>query len=161
MNVEAIIKEYERVRAEQHRDMVLRGMAAQASRGFLVGPPRFGYAVERTRKGSRPRLIPELAPFLRRAFDRVLEDYSTREIFDSLNAQGICGKRGNPISFSTVQRMLRDPYYAGLTKNGNGHLIRGIHEPLVDYATLFNVQQKLRVQMPKETFPPDVVGLEL
>jgi len=50
----ARLEEYQRGRAS---GMVKRGMRLQRERGFLVGPPKLGYMVERTPTAQEPYRI--------------------------------------------------------------------------------------------------------
>ena len=138
-----LFDDYELQRTERRRIAVRRGMQARASEGFLVGRPRLGYRAERTARGSRARLVAEMTTALRRAFEMVVEGCEVAEVAAWLNAQGVTVQRGAPVSKCTVARMLADPYYAGLTRNGDDEFIAGSHDPIVDAGTFFKVQEKL------------------
>ena len=89
-------------------------MRAKAEAGFLVGPPRIGYRAVRTPEGSRAVPDPDTAPLVARAFVEVAcNGLSLRQVTRLLQGLGLVGRRGEPVSLPTVQRMLSDPYYTG------------------------------------------------
>ena len=123
--------------------LISQGMAAKAEAGFLPGKARLGYRNRRTEDGSvaAPDFTAALA--LGEAFQRVASGESLRAVLGWLRDRNIAGARGNPISLSTLQRILADPYYAGLVKDENGKLVPGGHPPLVDLELFLKAQRGL------------------
>ena len=68
---------------------------------------------------------------------------SLRTITAWLREKEVCGSRGELIGLATVQRMLTDPFYAGLIKDECGQWQKGKHEPIVDQNLFARVQRQL------------------
>ena len=68
---------------------------------------------------------------------------SVRTVAAWLAEQAVQGVRGGPVTKSTVQRMLTEPFYAGFVQDASGRLTLGRHEALVSQATFALVQRKL------------------
>ncbi len=90
------------------RAAVSAGMRAKAASGFVVGAARIGYVAVRTERGVGTVLDSVTAPFLRKAFLMARSGTPVRLIAAWLRERKVCGKRGEPVSPATVQRMLAD-----------------------------------------------------
>lgn len=119
------------------------GMAARAEAGFLVRKARLGYVGFRTDEGTVERPDPRLAPLVLEAFEMAAYGKSLRAIAARLRSQGVEGSRGGPVSVSTVQRMLSDPFYAGMSADGSGRYAPGTHEGIITPELFRSAQKKL------------------
>jgi len=131
-----------RLREERSRQ-VRDAMEARARDGYLVGRPRIGYRAERTPEGTVAVPDTDTAPLVARAFSEVaLNGLSLREATGLLQENGLKGRRGEPVSRSTVYRILSDPFYAGTARWG-GVQSAGRHQTLVSRTTFAAVRRRL------------------
>jgi hypothetical protein len=119
------------------------GMAARSEAGFLVRKARLGYQGVHTPDGTVERPDPRLAASVRSAFEMAAHGKSLRAITARLRSQGVEGARGGPIAVSTVQRMLSDPFYAGLIEDETGRLVWGNQELIVSEQLFRAAQRRL------------------
>jgi hypothetical protein len=124
-------------------EAIRSAMADQRDRGFLIGHPRVGYKAVRTPNGTVAVPVPKTAPLVAEAFIRVAVGASLRSVTAWLQEAGLKGVRGGAVSMSTVQRMLTDPYYAGMGKVSTGRYRPMNHEPLVSLELFSKVQKQL------------------
>ncbi len=122
---------------------VSKGMNAKVAAGFVVGAARVGYVAVRTEDGIQAVPDPALTPLLGEAFRMVRDGKSLRSVTAWLQTKNVCGLRGDPISLATVQRMLTDPYYCGLIRDGARGWKPGSHKESVDPKLFAEVQRKL------------------
>lgn len=127
---------------QTHGSAVRAGMTVRATHGFLIAQPKIGYCIERIDAGTRAKLDSETATLLSQAFVRTANGMSIRQVTTWLREHDIRGRRGKPISLATVQRMLTDPYYAGLIWC-EGRWVEGVHEPLIGNKLFSAVQRQL------------------
>jgi len=125
---------------------VRAAMASRAADGLLVGKARIGYRGVRTGDGTLPRPDPAVAPLLRAAFELAAGGTSYREVLAWLREQGVKGSRGEPLGLSTLQRILSDPYYAGLAADAGGHLVPARHEGIVSPELFRAAQRRIAVR---------------
>jgi site-specific DNA recombinase len=114
-------------------------MGAKARKGGTIGRTRLGYVNARDLSEGRNIGIvefdPERASYMKTAFELYASgDYSIESLCDELTKRGLTTRSGRhpsrPISTSTLNKLLRDPYYIGYITY-KGELIRGRHEPLI------------------------------
>src|SRR6476659_1481422 len=134
---------------------VSRGLYQKAKDGGTYGWARLGYLndVERLPDGRQVASVsldPKRSPLLTLAFQLFASgEYSLSKLAKELHFLGLRSRRtrrhqGEKIGTSTLQRILRDPYYAGwvIYKRGTDdeQVFRGRHEPLIDEDTFNRVQ---------------------
>ena len=116
---------------------VKRGLRETCLKGnFPGGYVPIGYQVV----GQKIQLDPEIAPLIRRAFERFASGVSTRRIIDELNANGVRGNHGRPITYSTVNKILKNQKYIGEFIHGENRLTDA-YEPLIDPETFERVKR--------------------
>jgi site-specific DNA recombinase len=115
---------------EAMRDKVLSGLPS--------GRIPLGYAP--SLKGDGLTIDILKAPYLIEAFEMVAGGGPLREVLARVTRLGLTSAKGNPLSLSTLQHLLRNPFYCGLVRY-KGELFPGSHEPLVS-KTLFDRAQK-------------------
>ena len=119
-------------------------MRAKSEAGFLVAQPRLGYRAVRTLRGTVAEPDPETAPLVQRAFVEVAANgLSLRQVTRMMQEEGLKGRRGEPVSLATVQRILADPYYAGMTELQDGRLLLGTHVALVPLPLFLAAKEKI------------------
>ena len=120
-------------------------MRRKSEAGFLVAQPKLGYRAVRTPRGSVVEPDPETAPLVARAFVEVAENgLSLRQVTKLLQDEGLKGRRGEPVSLATVQRVLADPYYAGMTELPDGRLLLGTHIAIVPLPLFLAAKEKIK-----------------
>lgn len=121
-------------------------MALKAAEGGIVGTVPLGYKICGYQSSARAEIDPSLSLAVVTAF-RLAADpaNSLRDVLTEMRAAGITGKRGKPLSLSTLQRMLNNPFYAGLVRSPlTGKTVEGLHEPIVTKQLFNRVQRNLR-----------------
>lgn len=127
-----------------HAVRVRQGMIEKSAAGGIVGPVPLGYRIEGYRDTARAEPDSDLAPLIREAFKQASgPGGSLRTVLAEMVKRGVTGRRGNPITLSTLQRMLHDPFYKGMV-SCDGRLVRGRHEPLVSDDLFIRAQRQLR-----------------
>lgn len=85
---------------------------------------------------------PEIAPLIRRAFERFAAGVPTGRIVEELNAAGVRGNQGRPLTYSTVNKILKNRKYIGEFIHGENRLVDA-YEPLIDPETFERVQARI------------------
>jgi site-specific DNA recombinase len=127
-----------RMRAER----TVAGMSEAANRGRWPFSPPIGF--NKPNSGSEPSLIsdPDRGPLIKEAF-RIFSSgtHTKKQVRDRVNALGLTTKKGNSVSSQTLDRILRNPIYAGWVVIPKwGLRERGDWEPIVDQVTFDRVQ---------------------
>ncbi len=136
---------------------VTRGIDRKLKVGGTPGRAPIGYLNirEKLPDGGEVRTVvidPERAPVVRWAFTAYATGlYSLHDLVGLLEARGLVslGTRrfpSRPLSASTVNDMLRNPYYVGEIRY-KGKVYPGRHEPLIDRETFDKVQGVLESHM--------------
>ena len=74
---------------------------------------------------------PERAPLIRKAFELYATgEYTLQSLTWWLEEQGLRSRKGNVLHLSTIQKILRRPFYYGMLEF-RGELCEGKHEPLI------------------------------
>lgn len=86
---------------------------------------------------------PIRAPQVKRLFDLYLTgEHSIRSVHVEIVAQGLTSKAGKPISRRTVENILSNAFYCGITTNGRtGEAFEGKHDPLITPPQFERVQR--------------------
>lgn len=129
-----------------------KGIAQKAKNGGTHGFAPVGYHNTLKRIDGRDvkgvAIDEERAPHIRWAFETYATgEWSISQLREALEERGFKSRptrawEGKPPSRAQVHRMLTNPYYAGRIVHC-GVLFDGSHEPLVDEATWFRVQEVL------------------
>ena len=125
------------------RDEVKKGLRGRLKQGIFPFAAPIGYLDQ---GGGKPKVPdPKRAPLVRLAF----ELYATgRYTFETLTAEldrrGLRSRRGCRIDVNHLDRILRNPFYAGLILiRRHGETYAGIHEPLISMRLFQTVQRTL------------------
>ena len=123
---------------------VKRGSYSKAEKGWLPGRPAIGYLNDRINKTII--IDPDRFQVVRNLWDMALtETYTVAEIARIADKQlGLKQPKrkrsgGNPLSYSAVYAMFRNPFYTGKLRYG-GKIIEGNHKPMVTNAEFEKVQ---------------------
>lgn len=86
--------------------------------------------------GKLKALDPKRAPLIRTLFELYLTgDHSIRSLHQEMIDRGLTTRGGKPISRRTIENILQNRFYCGLTQNGRtGEVFQGKHEPLISVA---------------------------
>ena len=129
---------------------VKKGMGEKVKSGGTVGKAPLGYINVRRidEKGREERTVeldPERAPLVKRAFEEYATgEWSISNLAEYLNSLGLNTRAtpklpSRPLSKSFVEKMLKNPYYAGVIRY-NGVEYDGAHEAIIDLDMFNNVQ---------------------
>jgi site-specific DNA recombinase len=157
---EGMVVTYNQYQSMLTGESVKRGLLKKAQNGGTYGPTRLGYlnAPEELpdgRKISGVTLDPQRHHFLTAAFELYASgEYSVSQLACELDRLGLRTRpsRRHPahdgkVGTSALQRILRDPYYAGwiVYKRGtpDEQTFPGRHQPLIDQETFDRVQSML------------------
>ncbi len=151
----ALNNQYESMKTGRN---VSQGLYQKAKNGGTYGWTRLGYrnAPEELPDGrnfSSVKPDEKRAPFITLAFQLYVSgEYSITQLRDELFSLGLRTRptkrtTGNKVSTSAIQRILRDPYYAGWIvykrDTPEEETFKARHEPLIDQETFDRVQAML------------------
>jgi site-specific DNA recombinase len=155
---ESMIATQNQFQSMQTSENVKRGLKQKASVGGTYGPARLGYlnSVDELPDGRRVAIVtidPDRGPLLTFAFQLYATgEYSLAELAAELERLGLrsrptAKRTPKKLGTSVVQRLLRNPYYAGQIVYRRGtkdeQVFDGRHEPLIDPETFERVQTLL------------------
>lgn len=136
-----IIQRIAQLESEQIGERTYDGMVQKADTdeiGILGFHAPFGYDFE-----NEELVVNKVeSKKVKAMFQAYIDGNSLENIAKDLNTAGIRTKRGNPWERRSVGYILRNPIYAGWLL-WDGHLSKGMHEPIIDIET-FNEAQKGR-----------------
>jgi DNA invertase Pin-like site-specific DNA recombinase len=129
-----------------------KGMLEKCEAGWMPGKAPWGYRnVERISDGRVERVIvpdPDSKPLVQRIFQlRADYSFSYEKILEVIRSEGLIPavKKRNgafkPFFKSTVEKILKNPFYGGTFSYGEGTKFSGKHELIVSPATYARVQQ--------------------
>lgn len=124
------------------RDEAIKGIHGRLKQGILPCGAPIGYL---DRGAGQPKAIdPVRGPLVRRLF----EDYSggsvtLRQLTETAMRLGLRNRRGQQLRVTQLQKMVRNPFYAGVIRSTRFGLFPGAHEPIVRRATFDRVQEVL------------------
>lgn len=138
---------YSKYYVDNLSENVKRGNRAKIAKGWRPNAAPIGYLNDRVT--STIVLDPERAHLVRRLFERALVGVtSLRQLRDeaqvwNLRTRPKLRTGGTYLATSTIHRMLRNPFYAGLIMWG-GVVHKGAHKPLVSIAEFDQVQRQMK-----------------
>lgn len=86
--------------------------------------------------GKVKTLDPQRAPLIKQLFKLYLTgEHSIRSLHQEMVARGLITRSGKPVSLRTIENILQNRFYCGLTQNKRtGEVFQGKHEPLISVA---------------------------
>jgi site-specific DNA recombinase len=140
---------------ENRAERSTNGMRSRVDAGRFMWTSPLGY-VNSGRRGRGISLEPDpvKAPLVRRLFELMATGtYRQHEAIAKVNALGLKGRRGGPLTAWTAKKLLRNPAYCGrLEVPGWGKSARGDWTPLITEELFVRVQAVL--DGTKETIAP-------
>jgi site-specific DNA recombinase len=130
----------------RHSEMTKRGMTNAVQRGRVVGVCPLGYRLSYDRPGGKSAdFDEERAALVAMAFCLIAEGNSIRETVRRVQALGLTGRQGQPISKPSLHLILRNPFYMGLLRY-KGERYKGNHPALISRTLFATVQERLSAQ---------------
>src|SRR3989339_627501 len=118
---------------------IKRGHRQKLRKGIWTGFAPLGYL--NNHKTKAIDTDKEKSPVIRKCFEFYSTgEYTLKSIKQFLADTGIDSYKGNDLSCSCVQRMLKTPFYYG-TFRFNGEIYEGSHEPIISKKLFDSVQQ--------------------
>ncbi|MBU1151425.1 recombinase family protein, partial [Patescibacteria group bacterium] len=123
------------------RENILRGIRQKLRRGELPAKAPMGYFNE-----PRLRTIePDKQTF--RKMKQILEAFATSsftlsQIRDKMFSLGLVGRNGEPCNLSTVEGLLKNPFYYGMFYY-RGELTQGSHKPMISKKLFDKIQKAI------------------
>lgn len=138
--LESVLEGYAEYYSADLSEKVIRGMTDNALKcKFNGGTKPVGYVID---EEQHFQLDPLTAPFVLEAFKRYDEGATMTEIRDWLNDQGVKNTRGQPMSYNSVEHLLKNRRYIGEFRYRETVVPDGI--PAIVPQDLFDrVQEKL------------------
>lgn len=119
---------------------IKRGQRENMAKGYFIGGQvPYGYKI------VDKKLVPDdkTAPVIRYVFEQYAQGTTMREIIDTLNARGVRGKTGKPLTYTTFCRALNNPVYIG-SYTYNGQVVEGLATPIIDEDTFAKAQARAK-----------------
>lgn len=142
---------------------LLRGRLQAQKEGYYIGSTLpFGFDKKRGEKGFI--LIPnEETEYVRTIFNLfIYENYSTAEIINFLNENGIKAKYHSEWTYQAIRRILSNKVYLGYirvgARKGDISYFKGKHNPIVDEDVFYKAQEKLKIKSVKNKKSCDIVN---
>ncbi|MBW4981056.1 recombinase family protein [Mameliella sp. CS4] len=117
-----------------------KGINGRLKQGFYPFYAPIGYLNQGG--GQVKSLDPVRAPLIKQLFELYLTgEHSIRSLHQEMVARGLTNRGGKSISRRTVENILQNRFYCGLTQNGRtGEIFQGKHEPLISVADFEHVE---------------------
>ena len=137
-----------------------KGQTVAASKGMVLGQVPLGYLKA---PDGRYAIDESRAPLVREVFSRVAGGEPLVDVSRSLISRGEIGKRGEPLSYNALRKMVMNPLYRGDHLYG-GRLYEGVAPAIVDPSTFALANEKITVKkkgraQPKVREPYALTGL--
>jgi len=124
------------------RENILRGIRQKIRRGELSAKAPLGYFNEPRLRTIEPD---------KKTFNKVKEvlrafatgEYTLTKIQSKMFSLGLVGKEGKPLHLSTIQGILKNPFYYGMFLY-RGEIHQGSHKPMITKKLFDKIQQALK-----------------
>jgi site-specific DNA recombinase len=125
------------------RDEVNKGLVGRLKQGFWPWGAPIGYLDRGAAKAKS--IDPVRGSLVLLAFELFASGaYTLRTLHAELWQRGLRSRSGKQLSLAQVARMLRNPFYIGVTRHrSTGELYQGVHEPLVPKVLFDRAQEVL------------------
>jgi site-specific DNA recombinase len=124
------------------REEALKGIHGRLKQGIFPGRAPIGYLDS---GAGKPKAIdPARGPLVRHLFELYATgSYTLRDLTAEGVATGLRNQSGNPQRLTQIQKILRNPFYAGVIRSRRFGLFTGAHEPLMKRTLFDRVQSVL------------------
>jgi DNA invertase Pin-like site-specific DNA recombinase len=140
---------------------VKAGLARRRAAGRRVGGKSYGLTWRRNERDERETILdPTQAPVVERIHAEYLAGRNQLQIAKALNGDRIPSSRGGHWHPQVIAKVLRNPLYAGLVRDGE-KLIDGEHEAILSRERWEEVQTLLEANSPTYRRGRPVVGQQL
>ena len=129
----------------QLSDNTKRGIRQKVQNGEWPTQAPLGYKNITDENGKRIIIVDQnTAPLIRKVFEMYSTgNYTLRGITKWLSEQGFRGRMGSKYFLSTIDRLLKNPFYYGMMETKSGSLSPHIYPPIID-KHLFEMCQDVR-----------------
>ncbi len=135
---------------------VQRGLRARVESGLWPSMAPMGYLDSKMKdKLCEKELDPDRAPIIKKIYEKVVnEDYSTHEVVRWLKEIGFKSPNGKYLNLSTVQLILKRPFYYGYFEYPlkSGKWYKGKHIPIITKKLYMDAQEKIRNRTNKRKY---------
>lgn len=139
--IEGVFAVFNQLDNELRAEKITAGMKETVARGRWPWPAPLGYQNDRRDGRKVITFDPQRAPLMKRAFESVAAGDAPADVLQTVTAKGLVSKKGQPLRYQEMVKLLKNPFYKGIAKSGKwGIETKGEHEPLVDPATWSRVQ---------------------
>lgn len=116
------------------REEVRKGIIGRLNQGLYPLPAPIGYKNEG--KGKAKSIDPVKGPLIQKAFELYATGvYPLHALGAEMARRGLYNRSGKPLSFQTLWKVLRNPFYSGVIHIARtGRSYPGVHPPLVPVA---------------------------
>ena len=124
------------------REEALKGIHGRLKQGILPNGVGVGY---RDAGAGKPKTIdPQKGPLVRRVFELYATGAHTlRDLASETDRMGLRNRNGRALRMQEIQKVLRNPFYAGIIRSHRFGLFPGAHEPLISRVVFDRVQAVL------------------
>jgi site-specific DNA recombinase len=142
--IEGVFAVFNQLDNELRAEKITAGMKETIARGRWPWPAPIGYKNDR-RDGRKVIVFDDQrSRLMKKAFDDVAAGDAVADVLKKITAQGLVSKKGQPIRYQELAKLLKNPFYKGIAKSAKwGIETQGEHPPLVDTATWSRVQLRL------------------
>jgi DNA invertase Pin-like site-specific DNA recombinase len=136
------------------REEALKGIHGRLKQGILPSHAPIGY-LDRG-KGNPKAIDPVRGPLVRHLFELYAKgSYTLRDLTAEGIVSGLRNLSGNPLRLTQIQKILRNPFYAGVIRSKRFGLFTGAHEPLMKRSLFDRVQSVLDGKFVRRTVQHD------
>ncbi|NDR57648.1 recombinase family protein [Aliiruegeria sabulilitoris] len=117
-----------------------KGINGRLKQGLYPFYAPLGY--ENQGGGKLKTTDPLRAPLIKQLFNLYLTgDHSIRSLHAEMVKRGLTTRGGKPVSRRTIENILQNRFYCGLTQNGRtGEVFQGKHKPLISVADFARIK---------------------
>ena len=139
--LEAVIEGMAAYYSEQLSQNVRRGMRATAQKAqYTGGGCPLGYTIDENKKYM---IDPNHAPTVKLIYEMYAEGKTVTEVVNELNSRGIRNSKGNPFTFNSLNKVLKNKKYIGIYTYNNEVIIENAIPPILDTELFYKVQEML------------------
>lgn len=122
-----------------------KGLERKVQKGEWATLAPIGYKNVMDEHGKRIIVVdPKTAPVVKKLFEMYATgNHTLRGLTQWLSEEGFKGRRGSKYVLSTIDRLLKNPFYYGMMETKASGLVPHIYEPLID-KHLFDMCQNVR-----------------
>ncbi len=112
------------------REECIKGINGRLKQGLYPFKAPLGYFDNG--KGKVKSIDPVRGPLVRKMFELYAsEQFSIPSLVPEMATRGLRSAKGKPLAKTSIEQMLRNPFYMGIMKMRSGKVYNGIHEPLI------------------------------